>query len=238
VFVPGVYEVTLDPGGDGLGGFFWRSAAGIDAIGDVAPEPSAELDLFFNVAATPRRAGVDAGLPQLIGAVEQNDMDVADPVAGGEFVQTLRDERTEQHRGQPGLGDAVRDRQPPTVAECRCAFHEEVGVEGDTSALQSAGKGRENSGLASSGRASDDEQRSKHNIVPGVSTPGTDSLPVVGLHGGQLVAGLAIVHPDSMLHGTSHLYRVFFVGAGKWRRTFGGSKVWPVSGLVREVTGR
>jgi hypothetical protein len=38
--------VAIDPGGDGCGGFFWVSAAGVDAVGDVAADPLAEAAAF------------------------------------------------------------------------------------------------------------------------------------------------------------------------------------------------
>jgi hypothetical protein len=41
--------VAADPDGDGGGGVFRGSAAGVDAVGDVAAEPPAELDLLLRV---------------------------------------------------------------------------------------------------------------------------------------------------------------------------------------------
>jgi hypothetical protein len=52
----GVCEVAVEPGGDGCGGVFWPFAAGVDAVCDGAAQPSAEFDLFFDVAASPGRA--------------------------------------------------------------------------------------------------------------------------------------------------------------------------------------
>jgi hypothetical protein len=67
--------VAIDPGGDGCGSVFWGFAAGVDAVCDGVAQPSAEFDLFFDVAASPGRAGVAAGAPQLIGTVEGDDVD-------------------------------------------------------------------------------------------------------------------------------------------------------------------
>src|SRR5579863_4462925 len=57
-------EVAGEPGDDGRGGVLRCPVAGVEAVGDVAAEPAAELNLLFDIAASPGRTRVDAGAPQ------------------------------------------------------------------------------------------------------------------------------------------------------------------------------
>lgn len=90
----GACEVVVDPRADGPCCAFRGSAAGVDLIGDVSAEPAAKFDLFLDVAPSPGRAGADAAAPQVVRAVEHEEMNVADPPAAGSFPQMPGDERS------------------------------------------------------------------------------------------------------------------------------------------------
>jgi hypothetical protein len=115
------------------------------------------------------------------------------------------DERAEQDRGHPGLGDAVGDSQPritecgpvdrPVAAERARGVQEQVGVEGDTAAGQPAGERGEDGGFPRAGSTGDNEQRPERGDVIGAAALGADGAPVPRLHGDWSVAGLAVVHP-------------------------------------------
>src|SRR5215468_9623942 len=151
-------EVAVDPGADGCCRVFRCPVAGVKAVGDVATEPLGELDLLFGVAASPARTCVDAGAPQVVWAIEREEVDIAAPPAGGKVPEMVGDEGAKQYRGHPGLGDAVGDGEP-RVQECgpddRLAAAEgtrgikkQVSVKGDAAAPQPAGKWREDGSLA------------------------------------------------------------------------------------------
>ncbi len=82
--------------------------ARVDAVGDVAAQPAAELDLLVNVTAPPGRAGVDTVAPQLVGAVECEEADVTCPAAGGKIP------RVAGVHGQPRAGVQAQGRWLPS----------------------------------------------------------------------------------------------------------------------------
>lgn len=191
-------QVAGDPGRDRRRGVFWCSAAGIDAVGDVAAQPAAELGLFLGVVRPPGRPSADPLTPQIVRAVHREEMYLADPAAIGKPFELLRDERAEQYRGHPGLGNAMRDgqpglteRRPPdrlATAEAAGGIHQPVGVEGDTLPPQPPGERGEYGALPRAGSTRDDEQRADGGSVITAPALRADSLPASRLHDNRAVA--------------------------------------------------
>lgn len=203
-----VCQVAIHPGSDCRRGVFCCTAAGVNPVGNVAAKPPAELGLLLNVAASPGRTGNDPLPPEMVWAIERDEMDFPDPATGGQPFQMLRNERAQQYRRHPTLGNAVRNGQP-CVAKCRpsdglataeltCGVEEPVDVEGDTAALQPPGERGEYGGLPRSGSARDDKQRSDGTTNIAAPALGAYSAAIARLHDDRAVARLAVVHTNSM----------------------------------------
>ena len=61
---------------------FWRPVAGVNVVGDVAAQPATKFGLLLDVAAPPGGTSLDSFAPQIIGAVEQQEVDFSHPAAG------------------------------------------------------------------------------------------------------------------------------------------------------------
>jgi hypothetical protein len=55
----------------------------VDLLGQVVAEPSTEADLLVDIAASPGGTGFDPRLAKVVGTVEQEPVDLADPLASG-----------------------------------------------------------------------------------------------------------------------------------------------------------
>ena len=189
-YVPGY------PCRDRRGCIVWRPATAVHVVGDVTAEPAAEFGLLLDVAAPPGGTSPDSFAPEIIWAIEQQEMDFSDIAAGMQAVQVLRDERAQQDGRHPGLGDAMGDRQPRITkgrpsdrlitAEFACGVEEPVDVEGDALALQPPGERGEHGSLSRTGGARDNEQRLDRSRVA-VSAIRADCESVVRLYDNRAV---------------------------------------------------
>jgi hypothetical protein len=136
-------------------------------------------------------------------------MNVADPCAPRQNIEMPRDERGQQQRRQPVLGDAVRDVQPG-VAERRPVdltvlgraaerVDEPVHIEHGAPSGHTTEQFGEDRRLAGPGRAGDDEERANNRVGVGAAAGRTAGDPAVGRHQMGIVARLAIVHGSILL---------------------------------------
>jgi hypothetical protein len=134
---------------------------------------------------------------QVIGAIEQQEMDVSHPAAAGQSVQMLRYERTEQNRRHPGLSDAMGHCQPRVTkgrppdrlitAELAGRVEEPVDVEGAALAPQTPGERNEYGRLSRTRCTRHDEQRPDRGSI-GAPALRADSESIPRLHDDRAVA--------------------------------------------------
>ncbi len=105
----------------------------------------------------------------VVGAVEQEEVDVPDPAAGRQVHQVVGQHGAQEHRWRSCLGDSVGDRQP-CATECRPPnrliategagrVEQQVDVEGHTPSGEEASEGSEDRRLARARSARDHEER-------------------------------------------------------------------------------
>jgi hypothetical protein len=177
---------------------------GVDDRLEVLAQPSAEPGLLIDVPGAPAGSGLHAPSSFVVGAVEDQVMNVPDPGAPGENVEMPGDERCQQQGRQPVPGDAVGDVQPG-VAERRPVdltvlgragerVDEPVHVEDGAPSGHAAEQLGEDRRLAGPGRAGDHEERADNDGGIDVVAGGAagDSADLLHEHG--LVTGVAVVH--------------------------------------------
>jgi hypothetical protein len=128
--------------------------------------------------------------------IEQKEMDVLHPSAGGQPVQVLRDERAEQDGRHPGLGDAMGHRQPCVAkgwpadrliaAELAGGVKEPVDVGGDALAPQKPCERSEHGRLPRTRGTRDNEQRHDYGSIKAPALR-ADGESVLRLHHNRAV---------------------------------------------------